>query len=220
MKYSKDGMVSFDKETHTYYKGEKRLTGVTSFIFKYKQPFDSDKIAEKYAKKHKLNKEDVLKQWEEESLRSVTHGIAVHEIIENYCETGLIKLKNISDKEKVAIKFIDEIFKTKRLIPVEVEKIVYNDVVASQIDCIAKNEKGEYFILDWKTNKSISKFSYNKFMLPPFNNIPDSNFYHYSLQLSIYKQLCTDYNITNCYIIHFDNEDYNIIEIDFINVEF
>jgi ATP-dependent exoDNAse (exonuclease V) beta subunit len=220
MKYSKDGRVSFDKETHSYLLGEKRLTGVTSFISKYKQPFDSVLIATKYAKKHGLNVDEVLAKWKQEGETSTKNGTSCHDLIEHFVLTGEIKPNGISDKEKVAVKIIEELFLTKRLTPVEVELIVYNDVLASQIDCIAKNEKGEHFILDWKTNKKIDTFAYNKFMLPPFDHLPDCNFYHYSLQLSLYKQMCKEYDIKDCFIIHLDNEDYNIIPIEFIPVEF
>ncbi len=56
MKYSKDGKVCFDPIKHTYSLNGKRLQGVTSFINKYKIPFDSEKIATAYAFKHGLDK--------------------------------------------------------------------------------------------------------------------------------------------------------------------
>jgi ATP-dependent exoDNAse (exonuclease V) beta subunit len=212
MKYSKDGKVCFDPLKHTYFNGDKKLTGVTSFISKYKQPFDADDVAEKYAKKNNLVKEDVLKLWKEESERSKIHGSACHKVIEDYIITGDIIKQNISPKENVAEKFINDFFKTQRLIPVEVESIVYNENLASQIDCIVKNKFNQYFIIDWKSNKKITKFSFGKKMLHPFDMLPDANYYHYSLQLSIYKELCKDYNIKSCFIVHLKDNDYEIIQ--------
>lgn len=211
MKYSSDGKVMFNPETHQYFLGEKQLMGVTTYIGKHKNKFDSDVIAEKYAKKHKLNKIEVLERWRKEGEISIINGHACHTVIENYINTGKVELFGISEKEKVASKFIQDYFESGRLTPVEAESIVYNEYLASQVDCIVKNKNAEYFILDWKTNKKIETGSYGKFMLSPFDQIPDANFYHYSIQLSLYKSMCRDYKINKCFIVHLDNDSYNLI---------
>jgi hypothetical protein len=101
--------------------------------------------------------------------------------------------------------------------PVEVESIVYTDTLASQRDLVARNERGEYFIFDWKTNETISKNGYNKTMKAPYN-YPDATFYHYSLQLSLYKSMSLDYNIKDCFIVHIKNKDYEIIRSENIKI--
>ena len=70
-----------------------------------------------------------------------------------------IIFNGITDKEWIASKFIDDVFKSEKLIPVHAEYLIYDEELglASMIDCIAKNNKNEYFILDWKTNKKIDK---------------------------------------------------------------
>jgi glutamate synthase domain-containing protein 1 len=218
LKYSKDGKVVFNEQEHTYYLGNKKLTGITSIISKYKNKFDSDLIATNYAIKHNLKKENVLKEWKEKGEYSCNQGTEVHKIIENYILTGEINLSNIYPKEKIAVKFIEEIFKTNKLTPIETELIVYNDKIASQIDLIAMNNKGDLFILDFKTNSKIETNGYNKYMLHPFNLLPDASFYHYSIQLSIYKKLCKEYNIKDIYIIHIDENDYFFIKAALIDI--
>lgn len=211
LKYSKDGVVKFDKKSHSYWNGDKRLEGVTTYISRYKNKFDTDSIAEKFAAKNGLNKQNVLDMWKKESEISLENGVAVHELIENYILTSNINLTGKYKKELLANKFINEFFITKRLIPVECEYIVYNNTLASQIDCIAKNLKNEYFILDWKTNKSISNNGYGKYMLPPYSHYPDANLFHYKIQLDLYRSMCTEYRIKECFIVHFDNNDYKLI---------
>ncbi len=218
MKYSKDGLVCFDPSNHTYKKGDQYLQGVTGYIDKFKTPFDSDLIATRYAAKHGLNKDQVLSEWASEGERSRVHGTAVHKIIEGYILTGEIVLSGVSEKELVAKKFIEDYFLTGRLTPVESEMVVYNDILASQIDCIAKNEKDKYFILDWKTNKKISDIGYGKFMAHPYNRYPDCSFYHYSLQLSIYKKLCKEYPIEEAFIVHFKDSKAEILSIEQIEL--
>ncbi len=219
LRYSKDGKCSFNPGTNIYMKGGwKRLQGVTSFINNYKNKVDFDKIAEKYAKKRGLIKEDVLMQWKYEGVISRESGTAVHTVIETFVKTGKIEVTGVYRKELVAIKFIKDLLHTERLIPVEVEMIVYGDNLASQIDLVVKNKKGHHFIIDHKTNKEIKTNGWKRFLLPPFNKYPDANFYHYSLQTCIYKKLCRDYDIKGMYIVHFGECDYSIIKAEEIPV--
>lgn len=212
LKYSKDGKVCFNSDNHTYFIGDKQLTGATTYISRYKNKFDSDSIAEKFAKKNGLIKEDVLLKWKQEAELSIKNGQACHSLIENYILNGKIQLLGVCEKEKVAKKFIEDYFLTEKLTPIGCEEIVYNETIASQIDCIVKNKKGEFFIIDWKTNKKIDTDSWGKFMLPPYNSTPDCSFYHYSLQLSLYKDMYNENEIKDCYIVHLDNENYKIIK--------
>lgn len=47
-----------------------------------------------------------------------------------------------------------------------------------------------FIVPDYKTNKEIARTGFmNKCMLPPFGNLQDCNFMHYSLQLSIYADM-------------------------------
>lgn len=218
LKYSRDGKVSFNAETHTYMLGSKRLTGVTSIISKYKNKFDSELMATNFALKHGLDKDELLKEWEEKSRKSVECGTAVHKVFEDYCETGEIFFTGNYEKEKIAIKFIEEMFHTGRLTPVAAEMIVYNESIASQIDCIAKDKAGNNYILDWKTNSKIETNSYNKKMLAPFKSVPDASYFHYSMQLAFYKRLCNEYDITGSFIVHIDDNNYKLLWPSPINI--
>jgi len=219
IKYSKDLKIKFDPESHTYFNGDQELLSVTRYISKFKKEFQKEEIAQKYAIKNGFKVEDVLLSWDKESNRSKIHGTACHNMMENYINTKEIKQEGISTKEKSVAKFINDFFEKKRLIPIEAECIVYNDFLASQIDCIAYNPKNnEYYILDWKTNKKIELSSpFMSYMKYPYNDLPDLNYYHYSLQLSIYKQLYKDFPISACYIIHLKEDEYQIYESAEIN---
>lgn len=221
LKYSLDGRCVFDESNHSYFIGNKKLLGVTSYIAKYKNKFDALAVATKYVKKHGGDVEELMKKWELEGQLSLKNGSAVHKVFEDYINFREVILQGVSDKEKVAVKFIEEIFMEKRLTPVCCELVVYDEDLglASMIDCVAKNSDEEYFILDWKTNKNIERNGYGKFMLDKFNSYPDSTFYHYSLQLSLYERMYKEHKIKGKYIIHIDNEDYKIIEAETINIK-
>lgn len=214
IKYSKDGLARYDSKCHTYHLGGKKLCGVTALISKYKAFFDAPKVAEDYVKKHGGDVQQLLAQWRKAGEDSCIAGTAVHDVFENFFLTGECKTSGLYQKELVAVKFIAEMFLTKRLQIVCVEEIVYDEALgaASMIDMVAKNDKEEYFIFDWKTSKGITKDSWGKMMAKPFDFLPDANFYHYSLQLKFYKTMYKAHLIKDCFIVHIGIENYKIIK--------
>lgn len=89
--------------------------------------------------------------------------------------------------------FINFVKDTPHLKPYRTEWTVYNEDVkiSGSIDMIYENPDGTLSIYDWKRAKNITRInSYNKFALPPqICHLPDSNFWHYALQLNTYKAI-------------------------------
>ena len=138
-------------------------------------------------------------------------GSFVHKIFEDFIDGKEIETREDYPKCKVAEKIIEELF-SSRLKPVATELIVYTDDYAGQIDCIAKNDKGEHFILDWKTNSEIKRNNIWQSMTGKFSQYDDCSFNHYSIQLRAYQKMCKEYDIKNCFIVHLKEDDYEIIE--------
>lgn len=213
VKYSKDRKVMFDEETHTYWLGCKKLQSVSAYIAQYKPYFDKETISFYYAKKHGLNQQDVLDEWQRKADESCVMGSAVHKVFEDYILTGQINKSGDYHKEEFAEAFIVDFFKSGRLTPVETEFIVYNEDIAGQVDCIARDGHNNYYILDWKTNAEIKYEGYKgQKMKAPFNHLEDCNYNHYSIQLTTYSMLCNEYNIKGCYIVHLSDDGYEFIK--------
>jgi len=228
MKYSKDKSVSFDSEAHTYFKKDKKLISVTTFLSAFKNKFDSDYWSEKIAKRENTTKEVILKKWKDKAFKSTEIGTAIHKIFEDYTnneymivnEELVFSIPNLeysfyedyNKKRKIAIDFIKDFFISKRLTPIESEFIVYDNYLAGQIDNISKDSENNYYILDFKTNEKIDYDSYNKKMKGILSEFNDSSFYHYSLQLSIYKEILKEYKIKNIYLVHITDINYKFIE--------
>jgi len=87
--------------------------------------------------------------------------------------------------------FINFIKDTPYLKPYRTEWIIYNDSVkiSGSIDMVYENQDGTISIYDWKRCKNItSANNFNKFAIHPLIcHLPDTNFWHYSLQLNTYK---------------------------------
>lgn len=161
-KWSKDKKCFFNPDTWSYHLAGKKLESITKFIERHKNYVDFDQVAAKYAEEHRLDKFKVLAEWKEKGRVSRENGIEVHKVIENYIIHGDLEPKTGVKKESLAIDFIKDFFVSNRLKPVECELVVYNDKLASQVDCIAQNAAGEYFLFDWKTNETIKRDSFGK----------------------------------------------------------
>jgi ATP-dependent exoDNAse (exonuclease V) beta subunit len=170
---------------------------------------------------------DLLKLWNDKAIKSCEIGTAIHKIFEDYVNNDFCLLNNelmfdfinikneyLNEfllKSKIAIKFINDFFITKRLIPVYTEHIVYNEFLAGQVDLICKDLEGNYYIIDFKTNQKIEINSYGKKMLGIFKNIDDCSYYHYCIQLSIYKKLLKE-KVKGIYIVHIKETEYEILK--------
>jgi ATP-dependent exoDNAse (exonuclease V) beta subunit len=77
--------------------------------------------------------------------------------------------------------------------PYRTEWLVYNEDVkiSGSIDMVYENPDGTLSIYDWKRAKNITRINnFNKFALSaPVCHLPDSNFWHYALQLNTYKAI-------------------------------
>src|SRR5690606_21601998 len=106
----------------------------------------------------------------------------------------------------------NDFFITERLIPIESEFIVYNDFLAGQIDMICKDQESNFYIIDFKTNEKIETYSYGKQMKGIFSHLDDASYFHYCLQLSIYKKILNEYKINKTFLVHITDDKYNFIE--------
>ena len=230
MRYSKDKRVVFNPKDHSYFKGDKKLTSVTTFLSKFKNEFDSDFYSKRAAKKEGVSQQEILDRWEAKALKSRTIGTAIHKIFEDYTnnEYSVIDGKLIFEdylenpdyyldylkKKKVSERFVNDLFVTKRIEPIYSEHIVYNDKLSGQIDMICKDSKENYYILDFKTNDKIETNHYGKFYKDELSFIPESTYNSYSLQLSTYKSMLKEFDIQKLFLVHITEEDYFFIECE------
>lgn len=87
------------------------------------------------------------------------------------------------------------------------------------VDALFKNKQtGEVEMWDWKRSEKIELGNFGKFLKPPFHALADTNYYHYSIQLNLYKYILEkDYGLKisrMCLaVFHPSHEDYQIFEI-------
>jgi ATP-dependent exoDNAse (exonuclease V) beta subunit len=120
--------------------------------------------------------------------------------------------------------FIEFIKDTPDLKPYRTEWTVYHEdlKLAGSIDMVYENPDGTLSIYDWKRAKDITRVNnFNKYATNEcICHMPDSNFWHYALQLNTYKAILEqkyDKKITDLYLVrlHPDNEEktYELIKL-------
>lgn len=164
-------------------------------------------------------REEILKSYEEKRNTACERGTAIHAIQENMFYNKDAKIKKytgggIFDVKKGYYKLdLDRALYPEFLISYDFDHYLK---VAGQVDLIIK-DNNDIVIIDWKTGKKIDKESYfdrntksRQMMKFPLDNIQDCNFYHYTLQLSLYAYLLQKINpkfkIKDLMIVHFDHD--------------
>lgn len=78
-------------------------------------------------------------------------------------------------------------------IPYRTEWTIFHEElkISGSIDMVYENPDGTLAIYDWKRCKDITKINtFNKFgIVSPICHLPDSNFWHYALQLNVYRYI-------------------------------
>lgn len=196
--------LDFNEEQHEYTIKGKKLISVTQLINKYTEDFDVDKSIESVFSKSideniyigpnrqylGMTKDQIKNLWDVNRISKSTYGSFIHnqaELIGNGEDKGL-KLPELNQ--------VRDFFKKENYEIVAQELQLYSEElgVAGTVDLLLRNKiTGKYVIADWKTNvgKDLSEreTKFNKYMLSPINNIPCTEYWKYSLQMSIYRYI-------------------------------
>ena len=178
--------LQFDAQKHSYEVKGKSLTSVSKTIHKYVEKVDFDKIAGFIAKKRGITKQEVLAEWNAKKIASCSQGTLVHTFGENYFKGK----KPTNGFEEAIVKFWDNI--PDYIEPFLFELQMFSETlgIAGTSDIILFNRKtGKFIIADYKTNEDLFKNFKGKTLLSPFEDLLDSPYNKYQLQLSMYQLL-------------------------------
>jgi ATP-dependent exoDNAse (exonuclease V) beta subunit len=126
--------------------------------------------------------------------------------------------------------FIEFVRDNPDLKPYRTEWLVYHEDVkiSGSIDMVYENDDGTLSIYDWKRCKNITRINnFNKFALPPqICHLPDSNFWHYALQLNTYKAILEekyDKKIRDLFLVRLhpeaEEKSYELIKLPDLSTE-
>lgn len=228
--HARDENISFEEGPHIYTVCGERgtYTSVTTFVHKQFPHFDQESIANNIinGKKMKdpkykyfgMTKPEILKMWADNGASASGAGTKMHFDIE--CHANGLIVENNSLEYKYYMNFRNEYANLK---PYRTEWTVYYEEckLSGSIDMVYRDEiTGKFYIYDWKRSKEIKyddqfcDYATNLIL----KGVPNLNFWHYSLQLGIYKKILEDkydMEIEGMYLIvlHPDQLDYERIKV-------
>lgn len=200
--HPRDKNIEFEEKGHRYtitIDGIKHTNfmSVTSWVKLHFMEFDSDdaivkmKNGKKWDKsKYKeLTDDQIKKLWEDHRVEASELGTNMHFSIEQYYNHI-----DVGDDSKEFKQFLE--FDKKRLeMNMEAYKTewkIYDEKlnICGTPDMLYRLPNGNFVIYDWKRSSKIKKF--NKFSHSTtecIKDFPNTNFWHYTLQLNMYKYI-------------------------------
>jgi hypothetical protein len=237
--HKRDTNITFKDEGHIYtiYKssksskssnGDTGFTSVTTWIHSLFEKFDADKIIDNMMKSSRwadnkyygMTKSEIKSLWDNNRNEAANAGTKLHYDIE--CVYNNIPVTNHSIEYKYFLDFYNtnnsnNINTDNYLEPYRTEMLIYDEdlKLAGSIDMVFKRDNGTYDIYDWKRSKEIIKTDkWNKWIKSSeINYLPDTNYWHYALQLNTYKAILINkygINVEKLYLVvlHPDNKSY------------
>ena len=196
--HERDTHITFDEGPHIYtIDGDSNYMSVTTWNHKHFEQFNADAIITKMmsgpnwgkSKYYGMTREQIKAQWEENRDSAATAGTKLHYDIE--CFYNGLDVVNETMEYNYFQEFVSD---NKDLVPYRTEWMIWDAELrfAGSIDMVfVKEGDGTLLIYDWKRSKEIRKTSpWSKFAHTEcVNHLPDTNFWHYSLQLNTYKAI-------------------------------
>jgi hypothetical protein len=246
--HPRDKHIYFVEETHKYYVNGSCQGNIscTGFIHEFFGHFDAKAIitkmrnGPKWATSKYFGKtdEEIMAEWSANGKQASTAGTAMHLAIEQFLH-GATHLISPEVKETPEWRYFMKFWTDcgPDLEPYRSEWEVFTDFLdmennqerkiklCGSIDMVFRRKSdGKFVIYDWKRSKEIKSDNPFGSGLPPLDHLPDTNYWHYTLQLNVYKWILETYyglEIADLYlvILHPDNPSYRRMRLNILTDE-
>jgi ATP-dependent exoDNAse (exonuclease V) beta subunit len=246
--HPRDAHIAFDEPTHKYYvngtcQGNISCTG---FVHEFFGHFDAKKTIQKMRKSANWpnskyfgrTDEEIMKEWSDSGKQASTAGTAMHLAIEQYMHAAYDQIDPAvkdTPEWRYFLKFWED--HGGDLEPYRSEWEVFTDKVNGQdaserkiklcgsIDMVYRRKSdGKFVIYDWKRSKDIKSDNPFQSGLAPLDHLPDTNYWHYTMQLNVYKWMLENYyglEVADLYlvILHPDKSAYSRMRLNIMTDE-
>lgn len=187
--------IDFQEENHTYtWRNRPIKESVSSVIKNFCEPFQAETVALQMCSQNKQLATKLVGQWKDTAAQACHKGTDIHLFAEQYFYNKNIKPKTVY--EAAIIKFYNWL--PQHILPVfsELKMVHQKFLFAGTADIVLYNTRNNtYVIADWKTNKDLDKNYKEKKLLSPFQDLLDSPYNKYQLQLSMYQLMLEQCNL-------------------------
>lgn len=237
-RHPRDEHITFEEGPHIYTVCGERgtYTSVTTWNHHHFSKFDADAIIDKMLlnkknvsdptwKYYGMTKDQIKQMWDVNRDAASGAGTNMHNDIEHYYN-GM----NVQN-DSIEFGFFQQFVKDfPELTPYRTEWMVYFEELklSGSIDMVFENPDGTIQIYDWKRCQEIKhEPEFGKYALTTcISHLPDTNFWHYALQLNTYKMILEKKygkKVTALYLVclHPDNKykTYERISVPFLEKE-
>ncbi len=224
-RHERDSRIQFDEASHTYTLNGQVFKSVTTIIDECFEQFDADYWAKKKAPYLGMTPQQVKAMWEKKGEEARNLGTQLHAKIERY----YMGYTNESDETYI---LFEKFTQRYHLAPYRTEWAIYDEEskVAGTLDFL-NYQNGEFTIFDWKRSNKILVDGvpercnrWGKRAFSPISHIHDTTYWHYALQLSIYRYILEKnygINASSCKlaILHPDYNQPHVVEVPYLRDE-
>jgi len=233
----RDKDISFEEGPHIYtVLGDRGgYTSVTTWNHHHFAEFNADAIIDKMMtsknwtnpsyKYYGMTREQIKQMWDDKRDVAACAGTQMHNNIE--CHYNGMEVNDDSLEYGYFTNFQRDY---PHLLPYRTEWMVYYEELklSGSIDMVYENPDGTLQIYDWKRCQEIKhEAEFGKFAKTQcISHLPDTNFWHYALQLNVYKTILEHKygkKVTSLYLVcmHPENKykNYQHIEVPFLDKE-
>jgi len=243
----RDKHISFDEPTHKYYVNGSCQGNIscTGFVHEFFGHFDAKAIITKMrrganwitSKYYGKTDKEIMDEWSANGKSASEAGTAMHLAIEQFLH-GSPEQINPEMLKTVEWKYFMKFWKDcgHDLEPYRSEWEVFTDSLeplqserkiklCGSIDMVFRRKSdGKFVIYDWKRSKEIKSENSYESGLAPLEHLPDTNYWHYTMQLNIYKWILEQYyglEVADLYlvIIHPDQQSYRRMRLNIMTDE-
>jgi len=215
--HPRDAAVHFVEQGHTYHvdgdpSPQTPYTSVTTLNHANFKQFDADAIIAGMMAKSSwcegnkywgMTAQEIKDMWSASGAAASALGTEMHANIELFMNNSARAIRQTTppslthttpDHNTVEWQhFIAFVEDHPDLVPYRTEWVVYHEElkIAGSIDMVCENPDGTLTIYDWKRTKQIDPTNrWRKFAVNPvIAHIPDTNYWHYAIQLNSYKAI-------------------------------
>lgn len=230
--HKKDKYIKFVDDSHTYSIDWLKIDdfqsdgvrSVTQVVKSFFNEFDPDMVITKMMK-HKnwkkskyfgMSPKNIKDLWSQIGREASAMGTYQHSVYEDFYN-GTIPSKPYSKCTEQFLEFVDDhkhwdVFRTEWKIYTDSKTKICGsaDILFFNPNFYPSNSNTLHLILcDWKHCKKIKRFGFSNGK-PPFQDLTDSNYFHYALQLNMYRFIIENYYENIC----IGGKTYENIKID------
>lgn len=241
--HPRDERIAFDEASHTYAIDGSREGWIscTQFIHGFFEAFNPDAVITKMmasrkwkeSKYYGMSAEQIKKQWSDSGTEASEAGTRMHLDIEHF--NNAEPVGNLAGDEWEPnpgpewdyFMEYDRRWREKRgFMPFRTEWLVFKEDIklAGSIDMLYLKPDGTLAIYDWKRAKEMRYENSYQSAKAPIDHLPDTNYWHYSLQLNIYRKIIEEYygfkvSEMALVVLHPNNTSFRVIMLNHMDDE-